>query len=450
MNAFDDDRILTAWLEAAAPAREPEHLLNAVLTRTARTRRRPAWLFLSRWIPMDTATARVAPNPRVPLRMIALVALAVLALVATALIAGGQRNTKVPAPFGPAANGHVVYSAGGQLFVQDTLTSVSRPLDAGANAVGPEFSRDGTRLAWFRGVGPADAALDTVELWVADADGRNPRQLGGTGFADPRSYAWSPDGDAIALIEAAGAGRYRLVMIPTDGASAAPVLPGYTIDSVAWRPPDGTQLVVRGRETGAGGPMVLHLVNRDGSGLTRLDLDPTFDSDANYSSNVDYYFMDPAWSPDGTRLAFHGLEDVFAEGDPDPGWRVHVATIGPDGTVADEQTFNAEPAIDDEFTPQWLPDGSGLVVNRLEEGVPSLAIQRLDGASKPIDLGSPARATFPATVVSPDGAEVLAWIGPHDGLGARAWSVNPATGTASDIAMPVDDWASWQRLAPGS
>jgi dipeptidyl aminopeptidase/acylaminoacyl peptidase len=254
--------------------------------------------------------------------------------------------------------------------------------------------------------------------------------------------------DAIALIESAGVDRHRLVLVPTDGSAATPLLPGYTIDAVAWRPPDGDQLVVRGREIAAGGPMVLHLVTRDGAGLTRLGLDPSFTADAYFAENRDYYFMDPAWSPDGSLLAFHGLEDVFARGDSDPGWRVHVAAIGADGAVSGEQTFNADPAIDDEFTPQWLPDGAGLVLSRIDEGVPSLAIQSVTGASTPVDLGLPARGAFPATIVSPDGSEALAWIGGEDGLGARAWSVDPGAGTARSLDLPVDDWATWQRLAP--
>ena len=49
MTTHDDfDRRLTAWLEATAPAREPESLAERVLARTAATRRRPAWAILER------------------------------------------------------------------------------------------------------------------------------------------------------------------------------------------------------------------------------------------------------------------------------------------------------------------------------------------------------------------------------------------------------------------
>jgi hypothetical protein len=45
MTARDDfDGLLSAWFDDDAPGREPEHLLGQVLARTARTRRRPAWL----------------------------------------------------------------------------------------------------------------------------------------------------------------------------------------------------------------------------------------------------------------------------------------------------------------------------------------------------------------------------------------------------------------------
>jgi hypothetical protein len=238
------------------------------------------------------------------------------------------------------------------------------------------------------------------------------------------------------------------MLVPTDGGAATVILPELDVDAVAWRPPDGAQLVVRAKDAARVGPMVLYLANRDGSGVTALDLDPGYTADANYAQNLAFYFMSPAWSSDGTGLAFHTLEDVFGPGDPDPGWRVHVATIGPTGIVADERTFNADPSIDDEFDPQWLPDGSGLVVNRLEEGVSSLAIQPLSGSPTGVDLGLTKDEGRPTVIVSPDGSQVLAWIGPGDaGRPARTWSVDPAEGTPIPIDLAVDDWATWQRLA---
>ena len=61
MTTHDDfDRRLTAWLEATAPAREPESLAERVLARTAATRRRPAWAIPERWTPVTSMTSQTA------------------------------------------------------------------------------------------------------------------------------------------------------------------------------------------------------------------------------------------------------------------------------------------------------------------------------------------------------------------------------------------------------
>ena len=101
---------LTQWLETTGITPRPDYV-DDLLTQTARSRQRSAWRFPERWLPMDlTARAPTITGRQVPLRLIGLVALVVLALVvgATLLVASQRR---LPAPFGPAANGLIVYAA---------------------------------------------------------------------------------------------------------------------------------------------------------------------------------------------------------------------------------------------------------------------------------------------------------------------------------------------------
>ena len=73
-----------------------------VLQQTARTRQRPAWSFLERWLPMVDIARQPVLVPRLPWRTIGLglVLLALLvAIVAAALVVGGR--PKLPPPFGP-------------------------------------------------------------------------------------------------------------------------------------------------------------------------------------------------------------------------------------------------------------------------------------------------------------------------------------------------------------
>ena len=101
---------LAQWLETTGITPRPDYV-DDLLTRTARSRQRSAWRFPERWLPMDlTARAPTITGRQVPLRLIGLVALVVLALaVGAALFVGSQR--RLPAPFGPAANGLIVYAA---------------------------------------------------------------------------------------------------------------------------------------------------------------------------------------------------------------------------------------------------------------------------------------------------------------------------------------------------
>ncbi len=104
---------LSQWFEATAPARPPERLLNAVLARTAQTRRRPAWRVVDHWL-SPAASIRLATARRTVL------VLALLALVATIIVVGfiiaGSLDRRPP-PFGPARPGLMAFASNGQIFV---------------------------------------------------------------------------------------------------------------------------------------------------------------------------------------------------------------------------------------------------------------------------------------------------------------------------------------------
>ena len=69
----------------------------------------------------------------------------------------------------------------------------------------PRFSPTGRMMAYFRARQPLVSVPDSsqYDLWVADADGSNARQLfpaeGQQGITQ-RDFTWSPDGAQVALI----------------------------------------------------------------------------------------------------------------------------------------------------------------------------------------------------------------------------------------------------------
>ena len=130
---------LTAWFDADAQVREPEDLLETVLERTSRARRRPAWLLPERWIPMQlTMPLRLVPR----LAPILLLIVVLLLAAAIAIVAVGSAR-HLPAPFGPAANGQLAYVSAGQIF---TAMPTARAHDRSPQASGPPRLRSGRAM----------------------------------------------------------------------------------------------------------------------------------------------------------------------------------------------------------------------------------------------------------------------------------------------------------------
>jgi hypothetical protein len=241
MNRTDGfERAVATWLGEEAGLGAPAYL-DEVLARTARSRQRPAWSSLERWLPMDT-TLRLVPVPRVAW-LLGIVAI-LLALVVAAVLVGSQ--PRLPAPFGPARNGVLAYaSVDGDIYALDPTTRASTLVIGGpARDIAPTYSPAGTRFAFGR-------QGESANLWqvmVADADGSSVRAL-----APPRAitgWAWSPDGSSIAISDADAPGFSILYL---DGRPPLAVDLGMAVESLQWRP-GGRDLVSGGSQARATDP----------------------------------------------------------------------------------------------------------------------------------------------------------------------------------------------------
>jgi len=132
----------------------------------------------------------------------------------------------------------------------------------------PEFSADGTRIAYV-GTGPKPCCDPEYnnDIWVMDADGSDQKQLTKTNF--PRqnlSPTWSPDGTRIAYSTTEAGGENGFHVMDSDGSDDSGPLPsGTPISSLnlSWSP-DGTKIAY---QPTAGG---LWVMNPDGTGATPL------------------------------------------------------------------------------------------------------------------------------------------------------------------------------------
>jgi len=265
---------------------------ESLLARTAVTRQRPGLVFPERWLPMSAISQRMAVTPRLSWRLVAIVALLILALAAAALYAGSQQR-RLPAPFGPADNGVIPYVAQGDLYVGDPITGESRLLVSGPgdDAV-PLFSPDGTRVAFIRDVGTT--AVKPFDIYVVQEDGADPVKITREPIWNSMLQTWTPDGRSLAVIEKVDAGTNRLDLYDATGnGHVETILSAAQLDLIDFRPPDGREIIFRGRIDGAYG---LFGMNADGSNVHPILLSSDPESQD--------FWGGIAYSADGSRIYY--------------------------------------------------------------------------------------------------------------------------------------------------
>ena len=150
----------------------------------------------------------------------------------------------------------------------------------------PSLNRGGTMLAYCSARNGS-----TVDLFVADANGRNEQLLVGdqffTAFPD-----WSPDGRAI-VYQAYVQGQYDLFSIDVQTRERQRLTLNRAFDGEPRWSPDGRQIIFTSdRDDGV---YYIYLMNSDGSGQVRLNSLP--------------YSLHPSWSPDGSQIGFDADSD---------------------------------------------------------------------------------------------------------------------------------------------
>lgn len=435
MTTRDDfDRHLAAWFEASAPSSEPEPMLGQVLARTARTRRRPAWRIPERWIPMSAITTRSEAVNQIPWRTIGLIALLVLALVGGALLIAGTRKPALPPPFGVAGDGKILYSFDGDIFVRDSPTAAKTGLITGPTIdQTPALSNDGSKFVFSR---HETGGVDS--MWIANVDGSAQRRLD-VPFAISW-FEWSPNGTELFVSNEDG--QTTMAIVPTDGSPSTTLDLGMPIQVPIHRPGHADQILFRGQD--ASGDWGFFLVGRDGRDPKRLDVDPGFQSDPEYAIDRPYYFNGPVWASDGGRLLYYTLEP--APGSPaGPGFRIHLAEIGPAGEVISDRILTSDASHDDEMTPLWSPAEDQVLFQVVEGDKHTLAIASLTNELGPArDLGVRG-ADWISSIMAPDGQSVI--VGVPAVAGAKQSMSIVDLASMKDTPIVVEPDVAWQRVA---
>ena len=145
-------------------------------------------------------------------------------------------------------------------------------------------------------------------------------------------------------------------------------------DSPAWSP-DGTKIAFASDRDGN---QKIYVMNADGSGAVSLTGNATWDSD-------------PAWSPDGTRIAFLSYS-------PTDGAEIYV--MNADGSGQTRLTNNS--AIDGD--PAWSPDGTKIAFHSARDGDSEIYVMNPDGTGVINLTNNSAPDAAPAW--SPDGTRI--------------------------------------------
>jgi Tol biopolymer transport system component len=204
-----------------------------------------------------------------------------------------------------------------EIYVARANGSELRQLTHEGFKINPVWSPDGGRILYRADIeigSPTDLTRDGT--WIVDADGGNDHSLtaisgiGSGGVSQP----WAPDGAHILMSGAPPGGRPRIWVMRSDGTDARALTPDtYEAQYPAWSP-DGSKIAFSAVEDGA---FRIYLMNADGSDIRPI-------SDGPYDNW-------PMWSPEGLQIAFGsrgGIALMNADGS-----NVHEVVAGQTGGV---------------------------------------------------------------------------------------------------------------------
>jgi Tol biopolymer transport system component len=207
-----------------------------------------------------------------------------------------ERKSGLIAYLGADGNMYVSDQAGGDLVqLTDDAVIPENQGDPLLYYQYPTWSRDGSQLA-FIGLS-ADGAQTKSKMMVANLDNDSVNEVYTTESEHPIYLNWSPDNANVSFISTNVSGQNIILQsVPAEGGDRT-ILDTGSPYYWSWAP-DGRVMVVHAGGTSTSAPERLAFLNVDNSRVTEQSLEATPGS-----------FQAPAWSPDGSRIAFARTSD---------------------------------------------------------------------------------------------------------------------------------------------
>ena len=230
----------------------------------------------------------------------------------------------------------------------------------------PAWSPDGRRIAFVTEDDDGES-----HIHVMAANGTNVTRL--TDGPSDRDPAWAPDGSAIAFSSLRDAGSAIVSLGTVDGSVAILADEAGYEGQPSWSP-DGRQLAFVSDQALYDFVLDIYSQQADGTGQKRM-------TGAVATLSGSSYYLHPAWSPDGSMIAF-----VTGESLGYGGTGFSVALMSADGVFLRQLAHAGTLAwneLPDPGSLAWAPDGKGVAYSSIDAaGVRSVKYVSLDGSRR--------------------------------------------------------------------
>ena len=237
------------------------------------------------------------------------------------------------------------------------------PLPSGGWQVHPDWSPDGTRLAFAADDASEPAGVETTrDLWISNADGTEAKRVLDceSPCISTEHPAWSPDGRTLAFIgwdATPQTGLPYLALLDARRTVRKLLVVTRDVDSYAWPrwSPDGRSLVVERQTWSDAGPTASLTATTLGI-VTVGDTTPAWKPITGLPAWATY----PDWHPSQDLIVFstRPWDDL----DTGPS---NLYTIRPDGSRLTEVTQFGE-GESRAVQPTWTPDGRQIIFTKVE------------------------------------------------------------------------------------